>query len=79
MTDTDAQAVFQVTTTGGGIVITNGVGGLAEITVASADTASVTQAIRCYCDLQLVDTSGNVSTTTTGTLQIKLDVTETDT
>ena len=79
LNDTDAEAIFQITTAGGGIVITNGPAGLAEITVASADTAPVTQAIKCYCDLQLVDTFSNVSTTTTGTLTIKLDVTETDT
>ena len=79
LNDTDAEAIFQKRTGGSGIVITNGVAGLCSITVASADTASVTQAIRCYCDLQLVDTFGNVSTTATGTLLIKLDVTETDT
>jgi len=79
LNDTDAEAVFQVTTASGGIVITNGPAGLAEITVSSADTAPVTQAIKCYCDLQLVDTFNNVSTTATGTLLIKLDVTETDT
>jgi len=68
-----------VTTAGGGIVITDGPGGIAEITIASGDTSGLSQAIRCYCDLQLVDLTGRVSTTTTGTLQIKLDVTETDT
>lgn len=77
--DSDADAVFQITTTGGGIVITNGPGGLCEITIASADTSAETQAIRCYCDLQCVDTLGNVSTTATGTLTIKIDVTGTNT
>ncbi len=76
--DTDANAVFQLTTPTE-ITITNGPGGLCDINIASADTASETQAIRCYCDLQLVDTLGNVSTTATGTLFIKLDVTETNT
>jgi len=76
--DTDANAVFQLTTPTE-IVITNGPAGLCDINIASADTASETQAIRCYCDLQLVDTFGNVSTTATGTLFIKLDVTETNT
>lgn len=76
--DSDADAVFQLITPVE-IVITNGPGGLCTITVASADTSGVTQAIRCYCDLQLVDTLGNVSTTATGTLLIKIDVTETNT
>ncbi len=76
--DTDANAVFQISTPTD-IVITNGPGGLCTINIASADTASETQAIRCYCDLQLVDTLGNVSTTATGTLFIKMDVTETNT
>ena len=78
MQDSDADAVFQLITPVE-IVITNGPGGLCTITVASADTSGVTQAIRCYCDLQLVDTLGNVSTTATGTLLIKIDVTETNT
>jgi hypothetical protein len=76
--DTDANAVFQLNTPAE-ILITNGPAGLCEINIASADTASENQAIRCYCDLQLVDTLGNVSTTATGTLLIKMDVTETNT
>jgi len=76
--DSDANAVFQVVTPTE-IVITNGPGGLCTINVASTDTNTETQAIRCYCDLQLVDTFGNVSTTATGTLLIKMDVTETNT
>lgn len=76
--DSDADAIFQrITPTE--IVITNGPGGLCQITVASTDTASETQDVRCYCDLQLVDTLGNVSTTATGTLHIKMDVTRTNT
>jgi hypothetical protein len=71
--------VFQLTTGGGEIVITNGPGGLCEITVASLDTSGLTVPTLCYCDLQLVDTLGNVSTTATGTLLIKIDVTRTNT
>lgn len=76
--DLDADAVFQLVTPTE-IVITNGPGGLCTINVASLDTSAENQAIRCYCDLQLVDTFGNVSTTATGTLLIKLDTTETNT
>lgn len=79
LTDADADAVLQLTTTGGAIVITNGPGGLCTISVASADTSALTVPTLCYCDLQLVDTLGNVSTTATGTLMIKVDVTETNT
>lgn len=79
LSDSDADAVFQKTTAGGGIVITNGPGGLCTITVGSADTSTLTVPTLCYCDLQLVDTSNNVSTTAAGTLLIKVDVTETNT
>jgi hypothetical protein len=76
--DLDADAVFQLTTPAE-IVITNGPGGLCQINVASLDTSALIVPTLCYCDLQLVDLLGNVSTTTTGTLLIKIDVTRTNT
>jgi hypothetical protein len=76
--DSDADAVFQLATPSE-IVITDGPNGLCQITVASADTSGLLVPTLCYCDLQLVDTLGNVSTTATGTLLIKVDVTRTDT
>jgi hypothetical protein len=76
--DADADAVFQLVTPTE-IVITNGPGGLCEINVASLDTSGLLVPTLCYCDLQLVDTLGNVSTTATGTLMIKIDVTRTNT
>jgi hypothetical protein len=78
VTDTDANAVFQLLTPVA-ITITNGPGGLCTISVASLDTSALTVPTLCYCDLQLVDTLGNVSTTATGTLMIKADVTKTNT
>lgn len=78
LSDTDADAVFQLVTPVE-IAITNGPGGLCQINVASADTSGLLVPTLCYCDLQLVDTLGNVSTTATGTLLIKVDVTRTDT
>ena len=78
LTDPDAQAVFQIATPAG-IVITNGPGGLCSINVASLDTSMLLVPTLCYCDLQLVDLLNNVSTTATGTLMIKIDVTETNT
>jgi hypothetical protein len=78
LTDADADAVFQLVTPVE-IVITNGPGGLCTINVASLDTSALLVPTLCYCDLQLVDTLGNVSTTATGTLMIKVDVTRTNT
>lgn len=76
--DDDADAVFQLDTPTE-ILITNGPGGLCQINVASLDTSALLVPTLCYCDLQLVDTSGNVSTTATGTLMVKIDVTRTNT
>lgn len=76
--DADIDAVFQLVTPVE-IVITNGPGGLCTINVASLDTSALLVPTLCYCDLQLVDTLGNVSTTATGTLLIKVDVTRTNT
>lgn len=78
LSDSDADAVFQLDTPTG-ILITNGPGGLCQVYVASANTSGLLVPTLCYCDLQLVDTFGNVSTTATGTLFIKVDVTRTDT
>jgi hypothetical protein len=76
--DADSDAVFQLDTPTE-IVITNGPLGLCTINVASLNTSSLLVPTLCYCDLQLVDTLGNVSTTATGTLLIKVDVTRTNT
>ena len=78
LSDTDANAVFQLDKPTE-ILITNGPAGLCEINVASLDTSALLVPTLCYCDLQLVDTFGNVSTTATGTLMIKVDVTRTNT
>lgn len=74
----DSQAVFQIVTPTG-ITITNGPGGLCTVTIGSADTAALIAPTTCFCDLQLVDLLGNVSTLSTGMLSIKMDVTRTDT
>src|SRR5678809_335773 len=74
----DSEAVFQLSTPGS-ITITNGPGGLCTITIASIDTSAIVAPMVCFCDLQLVDTSGNVSTLSTGMLTIKMDVTRTNT
>ena len=78
LSDADADAVFQLITPIE-ITITNGPGGLCTINVAGLDTSALLVPTLCYCDLQLVDTLGNVSTTATGTLFIKIDVTRTNT
>lgn len=77
--DTDATAVFQCSTLEGSIVITNGPAGEYSITVESIKTQPLIAPTVCLCDVQLVDTFGNVSTMATGKLVISLDITRTDT
>lgn len=79
LSDPDVDAVFQRATGGNGITITDGPAGECEIALISANTSGLSVPTLCYCDLQLVDGSGNVSTTATGTLLIKVDVTQANT
>jgi hypothetical protein len=76
LTDTDANAVF-TRTIGTGITVTNAIGGLATIALIPANTLSLTVPTLLYCDFQLQDVPGNVSTLTTGTILVKLDVSQT--
>ena len=76
--DTDAAAVFQLTT-GMGIVITDGPAGEFTATMPSSATSALIAQTNCFCDVQMVDTLGNVSTMATGMLMIRIDVTGTNT
>lgn len=77
LTDTDAQAVFQHTSTSGAIT-TRFRGGFYEALVACvpSDTTALTAAANLYADIQAQATSGGAVTTAfQGRLQIAIDVT----
>lgn len=73
--DADVAAVFQRTVAGGGITITNAVGGLATVTLVPANTDSLTQDTTLFCDLQGKDGSGKIYTLATGKLVVQAEVT----
>ena len=76
--DLDAAAVFQISTTSGDIVITDGPNGLATIVVPASATASLpAQEIRLAYDIQIRMQNGIVQTIERGTLSITPDVTQT--
>jgi len=74
VSDLDAAAVFQKTTTAGSIVITNGPAGLARVDLAAADTSALTSSTLLYVDLQ-AKASGKVVTLARGRLLVVADVT----
>ena len=77
-TDTDAQAVFQISTTSGDITITDAVNGLAEVVPPSSATLSLTESVKLYFDVQVKPpASSRIHTITDGVLVVALDVTQT--
>lgn len=72
--DADVDAVAQKTV-GSGITVTDAVNGEALITLDPADTDGLTKETTLYCDVQLVEASGRVTTVASGTLTILRDVT----
>ena len=78
--DTDADAVFQLSTTTGEIVITNAAGGLATIQPERGSTNTLTADITVYCDVQIADDGAPDVTYTvvpTWTMRIVRDITRT--
>jgi hypothetical protein len=68
----DAAAVLTKSTAGGGITITNGPGGVLQVTIASADTASLE--VRTYVyDIQRID-AGSRAVLSIGNATIKPEV-----
>jgi hypothetical protein len=61
-------------TTGSGITHTNAATGQYRITLAPADTSSLTATTLYFWDLQLTDGAGSVFTVDNGTLTITTDV-----
>ncbi len=73
--DTDDNAVFQASTTSGGIVITDAAAGKASIAVPATATIALTaDESRLFYDIQL-DSAGRIYTLERGTLIVNADVT----
>jgi hypothetical protein len=77
--DSDADAVFQLSTTDGTITITDAAGGIAQAQPERSSTDTLTNDIAVYWDVQLAeDGAPNVTyTVDNGTLQIVRDITRT--
>ena len=74
--DTDADAVFLLTSGGGGITIINASSGLAEVKISPVNTSSLDyRKYNLFVDIQGVDGNGDVWTLARGTLTIVADVT----
>lgn len=77
--DSDDDAVFQISTTGGDIVIDDGAAdpALVSISIPPDATSGLTAKTLLYADIQIVDGSGNPRTPMRGTLLVLMDVTQT--
>lgn len=75
-TDADSAAVFQLSTTAGGITITNAAGGVARAEIAPTHTESLPAVVnRLVYDVQIADGTGGVYTVASGELVVRPDVT----
>jgi|GEM_PF-2523399 len=78
-TDLDAAIIFSRSTLNTGITITYATGGLASVSLAAADTSTLTTektgASALYYDVQIKDASGTVRTKIKGRLTVFLDIT----
>ncbi len=78
--DPDRAAVAQLSSPGGGIVLTSPASGKATVTVPALVTANFPDGLtRLLYDVQLLDASGNVTTTEGGAYDVSPDVTRTTT
>ena len=76
LSDLDAAAVFQATSAGGAITITDAPNGVIHIVVASALTTTLPpHYTNLYYDLQAIDSGSKVRTLALGTLKVLPDVT----
>lgn len=78
--DTDAAAVFQKSTTGGGITITDAVNGLAKVTLVNGDTNLLEGFFRgrvnLKYDIQIKTAAGQIFTVARGMLEVFEEATE---
>lgn len=72
--DLDIAAVAQKTL-GDGIAVTDAPAGELLVTLAPDDTDDLTKETVLYCDVQMVEASGRVTTVASGTLTVQLDAT----
>lgn len=75
----DDDALFQKSTTNGGIVVTDEPGGLATVTVDPEDTEDLAETATYQFDLQLKTSGGNIETVATGQITITADYTRSTT
>ncbi len=76
--DSDANAVFQISTTSGDIVVTDAVGGLATVTISHAKTVNLpSHVVNLVYDIQLLDVNTQYFTVLTGILSVYPDSTTT--
>lgn len=74
LSDTDAQAIYQVTKTGGGITVTGAGNNVARVVIPAAATSGMTTNATIWYDCQ-IKLGANVYTVALGRLSIYLDVT----
>lgn len=74
LADADGSAVIAKVTPSG-VVITSAAGGLAEVRLAAADTASLEAPTTLHYDVQVRDATGQTRTVDAGLLVIQADVT----
>lgn len=75
LSDADADALIQKTLGSGITVIGNAADGNLLVTIDPEDTDSLTRQTVLYCDVQLLEADGRVTTVASGTLTVELDVT----
>lgn len=76
LSDPPWRVIFSAGSENGRVTLTNPSGGIVTITLASEDTANVNAEVVAFCDVQVRDTTGAVTTIATGKLTILLDVTQ---
>jgi hypothetical protein len=82
--DTDSLAVISLSTTAGGITITDAAAGLAQLVIPSSATASLLTplppaALYLFYDIQLREADATVTTMFSGKLRIMADITQSTT
>jgi hypothetical protein len=79
LADPDSQAVFQCSTDPGeGIVVTNAVGGILAVVVLPGASDSLPAAnTKLFCDVQVRNAAGDITTYWTGAFTVKPETTRT--
>ena len=75
ISDTDVQAIFQRSTINGGVTLTNAASGIATVVIRPIDTDSLATETILFCDAQMRDSSGNITTLATGKITVLPEIT----